>query len=233
MQIVLLCGGMGKRLRALSKNIPKGMIEINKKPFIYYLLKSLEKFNFTSIHFCLGYKSEIFIGYLNSINYHIPISYSLENSEKLLGTGGAIVNAFKYLNRDFIIQYGDTLLDINYELFFKKHILNHSKITMSVIPSDICNHKPNIYCTKNVNGELNCIYDKKNPNINSNYIDYGAMACQKNVFAELDSNFIDLSDIQKEITISGQASFFEIFSPFIEIGNPQALNLAKNILKND
>ena len=86
---------------------------------------------------------------------------------------------------------------------------------------------------KDVNGELHCIYDKKNPNINSNYIDYGAMACQKKVFAELDSNFIDLSDIQKELTISGQASFFEIFSPFIEIGNPQALNLAKNILKND
>ena len=233
MQIVFLSGGMGKRLKVVSKNIPKGMIEINKKPFIYYLLKSLEKFNFTSIHFCLGYKSEIFISYLNSINSPVPISYSLENGEKLLGTGGAIVNAFQYLNKDFIIQYGDTLLDINYELFFKKHMEYNTKITMSIIPSDLCNHKPNIYCTKNLNGELNCNYDKKNPSIKSNYIDYGAMACQKKVFAELDSNFIDLSDIQKELTISGEASFFEVFTPFIEIGNPQSLSSAKNILSND
>ena len=233
MQIVLLCGGMGRRLKEVSKDTPKGMIEINKKPFIYYLLKSLEIFNFSSIHFCLGYKSEVFLDYLNSINFHIPISYSLEKRKKLLGTGGAIVNAFKYLKKDFIVQYGDTLLDMNYELFFNKHLENNSKITMSVIASDLCNHEPNIYCTKNLSGELNCIYDKKNPNINSNYIDYGAMACQKRVFEEFDSKFIDLSDIQKKLTVSGQASFFEIFSPFIEIGTPQSLNSAKHILKND
>ena len=96
MQIVLLCGGMGKRLQAVSNDMPKGMVEINKKPFIYYLFKSLKDFNFTSIHICLGYKSELFVEYLNTIDFSVPISFSLENSKQLLGTGGAIVNSFKY-----------------------------------------------------------------------------------------------------------------------------------------
>ena len=233
MQIVLLCGGMGKRLQKVSKSMPKGMIEINKHPFIYYLLKSLKKYNFTSVHFCLGYKSEIFIEYLNSKNFLIPISYSIEKEKNLLGTGGAIVKAVKYLNKNFIIQYGDTLLDINYELFFKKHLKNNTKITMSVIPSDLCNHRANVYCTKNLKGELECIYNKKNPIVSSNYIDYGAIACQKKVFTSLENKFFDLSDIQRELTISGQASFFEILNPFIEIGNPQSLASARKFLKND
>jgi len=233
MQIVLLCGGMGRRLREVSNNVPKSMIEINNKPFLYFLLKSLKRFNFKSIHICLGYRSEVFIEYLNSIDFSVPITYSLENSKKLLGTGGAIINALRYLNNDFIIQYGDTLLDIQYDLFFEEHLANDSKITMSLISSDLCNHTPNTFCTRNLNGELNCIYNKKNPPSHSNYIDYGAMACKKSVFNIKENKFVDLSDIQQKLTASRQASFYEVTAPFIEIGNPKALRDAKKILKND
>ena len=58
MQMVLLCGGLGKRIRGIDELNPKGMINVNNKPFLYYILKSLEPYKFSNIHFCFGYKSE-------------------------------------------------------------------------------------------------------------------------------------------------------------------------------
>ena len=61
MQLVILCGGLGTRLREIDDKNPKSLIEINNKPFIHYLLNSIEKYPFTSIHFCLGYKVKILL----------------------------------------------------------------------------------------------------------------------------------------------------------------------------
>ena len=56
--IVILAGGLATRLRPITENIPKSLIEINGVPFVYHQLDLLEQKGFKEIHFCLGFLGE-------------------------------------------------------------------------------------------------------------------------------------------------------------------------------
>ena len=53
---VIMAGGLGKRLGAITKNVPKPVIKINGKPFLYYLCKIYEQ-KFEKFQFLLSYKN--------------------------------------------------------------------------------------------------------------------------------------------------------------------------------
>ena len=56
--LVILCGGKGKRLGALTKNIPKPLVKINNKYFLTYLIQFYQKFDFDNIYLLSGYKGK-------------------------------------------------------------------------------------------------------------------------------------------------------------------------------
>ena len=68
MQIVILAGGFATRLNPLSNNLPKSLVHINGKPFIYYQLKYFVNLGFDRFVFCLGHLSDQLVNYLNSIS---------------------------------------------------------------------------------------------------------------------------------------------------------------------
>jgi glucose-1-phosphate cytidylyltransferase len=68
LNVLILCGGKGERLRPLTNNIPKPMIEINKKPILSYIIKHLGIYGINDLIFALGYKSKIIHEYLTSYN---------------------------------------------------------------------------------------------------------------------------------------------------------------------
>ena len=57
MPCVIMAGGLGKRLGAITKNVPKPVIKINGKPFLYYLLQNLQRQKFEKFQFLLSYKN--------------------------------------------------------------------------------------------------------------------------------------------------------------------------------
>lgn len=230
MQILFLCGGLGTRLREISDMVPKGLIKINGKPFFDYILKSLKKYNPDSLHFCLGYKSQSYLQYIEKLKYKFKITYSCEDDNNLLGTGGAIKKAINFLNNDFIVQYGDTVLDFDYNLFYKHHLENKKSMTMTILSKNKSPEKPNIFCTKNKKGKLKCIYNKNEPLPNSNYIDYGALAFKRSIFEIEQRIKFDLSEVQYKLSKNNDASFMEVDNNYIEIGTPISYNKAKSLL---
>ena len=234
MQLVILCGGLGTRLREIDDKNPKSLIEINNKPFIHYLLNSIEKYPFTSIHFCLGYKSENFINYINKINKFEfkKISFSVEDEKNLLGTGGAIKNCLEFLNNNFIVQYGDTILKFNYEKFYKYHLSHKEPMTMSIMKATKTLEQANLFCEINKENELQCIYNKLNPPFNANYIDYGAIVFKKELFDKIEKDIFDLSEIQAKLSKQKKAKYFETDYPYTEIGNPRSFREALDKLND-
>ena len=116
MQVVILAGGLGTRLRPLTYQIPKVMVPIKGKPFLEYILELLKKNNFKNIVICAGYLGEQIKNYFrNGEKIGMNILYSFENEKNLLGTGGALKNAQKILEKEFIIVNGDTFLDIDFQ----------------------------------------------------------------------------------------------------------------------
>ena len=55
---VVLCGGFGTRLQEVLPNKPKVLAEVNGVPFIYYLLRKIEKAGCRSVVLCTGYLAE-------------------------------------------------------------------------------------------------------------------------------------------------------------------------------
>jgi len=130
---VILTGGLGKRLKSLTNNLPKPMLLIQGRPILYYAIENLRKQNISEIILSVGYKAEKIIDYFgDGKEFGVNISYSKE--EKPLGTGGAIKLAAKNIKEDFIVLNGDNVADFNFYKMYKIHKRNQAKITLALYP---------------------------------------------------------------------------------------------------
>jgi len=128
MQVVILAGGLGTRLRPLTYKIPKPMVEVNGKPFLEYLIFYLRNKGLRNILICTGYISEKIVSHFkNGSKFGVDISYS--NEKSLIGTGGALKNAERFLNKEFILLNGDTFIPLKYN----KLIDNYKKSGKNII----------------------------------------------------------------------------------------------------
>ena len=110
-QAVILAGGFGTRLSPVVSDVPKPMAPIKEKPFLDYIVKTLKQQGFNSFVFLTGYKSEIIEDYYKNLENAIFIK-----EESALGTGGALLNAFEYLNEEFFVINDDIFFDIDYSI---------------------------------------------------------------------------------------------------------------------
>lgn len=113
-EAIILAGGLGTRLQSIVKDLPKPMAEVAGRPFLDYIMHFLAKNNIKRAVLALGYKHEIIRQHLarSENRYGLEVAYSVE--KELLGTGGAIYQAFDQIIDDqaFIIN-GDTWFDIS------------------------------------------------------------------------------------------------------------------------
>lgn len=108
-QVVILCGGKGTRLRPLTNEIPKVLIEINGKSILERNLDNLTEIA-SSIVLIIGnhHGSKIYdkIGFTYN---NIPVKYVTQ--EEPMGTGHALMCAKEELEEKFMVFYGDDIYD--------------------------------------------------------------------------------------------------------------------------
>ena len=88
MDVIILSGGLGKRLRSIVKDIPKTMAKVNERPFLEHTLKYISQFDVQNVILAVGYKREYIKKYFKEKFLNMNIIYSEETEP--LGTGGAI-----------------------------------------------------------------------------------------------------------------------------------------------
>lgn len=226
--LIILCGGLGKRIRSKSKNLPKILIEIKKnKPFILFLLKSLKINLLNNIIFSIGYRRQKIVNFLKK-NNQLNFSYVVEKVP--LGTGGAIKNTLKNkkISDPFFVINGDTFFNFKIQNLIKKNFQNNSKRSIILLKSDekekrydqfeILNNKVKI----NKNSE-----NKKNLYINSGlYLFYKKdFKIKKNVFS-LEKELIPLLISKNRLDFYVNKS-----KVFFDIGVPKDLNRFKKYAK--
>ncbi|MFC2106746.1 NDP-sugar synthase [Bacteroidota bacterium] len=131
MKALVLAAGLGKRLRPLTDELPKALIEINGTPMIAILIEKLKKSGINEIIINVHYKAEKLISYLESNNFKIPIHISDESNE-LLDTGGAIKKASDFFKNDFLVYNSDVLSDIDINALEQFHKKNKAIATLAV-----------------------------------------------------------------------------------------------------
>jgi glucose-1-phosphate cytidylyltransferase len=144
MKAVILAGGMGTRIRDVSQNIPKPMIEIGGKPIIWHIMKNLEVQGINEFIICLGFKGSVIKDYFLNYSFrNSDIELDLSKNESYICsdslleenwkvrlvdtglntfTGGRIKKVQKFLQGEtFFCTYGDGLADIDLSLLLEEH----------------------------------------------------------------------------------------------------------------
>lgn len=128
MRAVIMAGGKGTRLASLNAEIPKPMFPVTGRPILEYQIESLVKSGVKDITLIVGYLKEIIKEHFgNGSKFGVRINYIEENEP--LGTAGALY----YLKNepdDFILVFGDLILDIDFNRFMSFHKEHESTITL-------------------------------------------------------------------------------------------------------
>lgn len=122
MKAVILCAGFGTRLGDLTRKLPKPMLPLQGRPLLVYNLAYLASEGLREIAINLHFQPQRITEYFgDGSRFGVRIHYSFE--PVLLGTAGAVKNLEPWLGRDedFVVQYGDLLLDQDLGVLFESH----------------------------------------------------------------------------------------------------------------
>lgn len=137
MEVIILAGGLGTRLRSEVKDVPKCMAPVAGKPFLWYLLTDLKKYKeVTRVILSVGYLREVIFEWISTVKAEFPFEFDYAIEEEPLGTGGGIRLAMEKVTEDeAIILNGDTYfaVDLN-ELVAAHKNQPEAKLTIALKP---------------------------------------------------------------------------------------------------
>ena len=144
MQVVILCGGLGTRLREETEYRPKPMVEIGGRPILWHIMKIYGHCGLKDFVLCLGYKGEMIKEYFynyeilnndftvelgNARNVEVHSNHSEKGWRVTLADtgdkafkGSRLKRAQKYIDGDqFMMTYGDGIADIDIKALLSFH----------------------------------------------------------------------------------------------------------------
>lgn len=114
LRVLLLVGGLGKRLRPVVASVPKPLAQVGGSSFLDLLVRQLRQQGFRNLVMCTGYLSEqIEAEFGNGASRDVSIEYSRELTP--MGTGGAVKLAESLLQgtREFVVMNGDSFIEVD------------------------------------------------------------------------------------------------------------------------
>ncbi len=130
-QAVLMCGGLGTRLRPWSYVIPKPMFPIGERPILELLLTRLHKHAIDDIYLALGYKAELIETYFkDGAQLGVRLHYVRESEP--LGTAGALNLLRDQLQAPFLMMNGDLVTRLDFRAFHAFHMAQRAAMTVGV-----------------------------------------------------------------------------------------------------
>lgn len=219
MQAIILCGGLGTRLKSVIKDIPKPMAPINDKPFLEFIFEYLKKQGIKEVILAVSYKYEVIKEYFKDEFLGIKIKYSIEKEP--LGTGGAIKEALKFIKNEAYVLNGDTFFGID----LSKLKLNGSKICLALKQMNNFDR----YGTVNVDGRAFVISFEEKVFKKQGLINGGIYLLDKDIFKDfaLQEKFSFEEFLQENCEkLKTRAEIFNDY--FIDIGVPSDYERFKN-----
>ena len=229
-QAVILSGGFGTRLSHVVQDVPKPMAPIQDKPFLEYIIENLKKQEYDNFVFLTGYKSEFIEDYFKDLKNAIFIK-----EETALGTGGAILHAYKYLNNEFFVINGDTFFDIDFSIL--EDFGKQKSCTLALRYSNNIARYGFVEISDNF--EITSFTEKsKLPDDRiDGYINGGIYYLTKDVLtkyaAEFNNQFISLeTEIFPKLLEENKLYGIPLGGCFIDIGIPEDYYIAQELIPN-
>jgi D-glycero-alpha-D-manno-heptose 1-phosphate guanylyltransferase len=133
-EALVLCGGLGTRLRSVYDAGPKALAPIGGRPFLGYMLDWLHAQGVRRAVLCVGYRAEQIQQLYPAGQGDPQIAYSVEPEP--LGTAGALKYAEARFQGDrFFVVNGDSLADISLAALLDFHCEKHAAMTLATVPA--------------------------------------------------------------------------------------------------
>lgn len=222
MQIVLLAGGLGTRLKSVAPNTPKAMVPVAGRPFIEHQFELLQKNGLRDVVLCIGHFGEQIERHVSDgTRFGMNVRYAYEDPQKLMGTGGALLNAFELLAEEFLLMYGDSYLPVDFQAMIRWNQQRKFPAVMSVFKNDGQWDSSNV----RVDGDRVGFYSKKARPGECDHIDYGLSIFRREVIARYRSATLplDLAVVQGDLVASRELGAYAVTQRFYEIGKPEGL----------
>ena len=134
MQVVILAGGLGTRLRAVTGDVPKPLAEINGRPLLDYQLTQIARAGLKQVLLLTGYGGNRIEEYCSD-GSRWGISVRCVREKVPAGTAGAVLQAVDLLESRFMVLYGDTVFDFDMERMQSCHRQHSPDATIFVHPN--------------------------------------------------------------------------------------------------
>lgn len=228
-QAIILCGGLGTRLREIVQDRPKPLALINERPFLDYLLHFLDKTQLIDrVVLAIAYKAELIKDYYQNHPYSFKIDFSIE--KELKGTGGGIIQAMNIIDdEEFLVFNGDSLVTFNFGCFIEYVKQNATRLGMVITKVENVGRYGSI-CFD----EQGCIIsfsEKSADQKGSGYINAGVYYLTKEVFSnyQFGKAYSFERDILPSLIHKGIFGF-KSDGFFIDIGTPESFKRAQEIM---
>jgi len=210
-QAVILCGGLGTRLRPFTNEIPKPMVLCNGEPFLLYLLQQLHEQGIKNFVLLTGYLGEQIEDYFgDGSRFGWDIIYSLGPVE--WNTGRRLWEAKSYIEDHFILLYSDNFASFSLDKLHETHFKNKLPLTLMVSEKTPGNISINDHGIAQK-------YNNDRSDTDTNYVEIGYMVIEKDItfeyFEDPDCSFssiINLMVSNKQVGVWIQKDSYQSIS---------------------
>lgn len=132
MRALLLCAGLGTRLRPLTEFLPKCLVPINGRPLLDFWIDSLLSQGIEEILINTHYHADLVEDYLKRSSWHMRVSLVYE--ERLLGTGGTLLaNRAFFEDKRTLLVHADNLTRFDCQHFKRYHDARPSTAALTMM----------------------------------------------------------------------------------------------------
>jgi len=232
---VILCGGLGNRLRSIISDKPKVLAKVGNDVFLDIVIKNILQYGFDDIILCTGYLKEKIRNHLDSYsdNYNYECRITFSEEKELLDTGGALKNAKSLIMSDnFLVVNGDSICKTNLKEFLDFHI-NKKALTSIVLSSSTLDRSNADYGSVVLDNLQRIMSFNEKLKNNEQLINAGIYIMNKEIFSHMPNKkkFSLEYDLFPEIIRKNNCYGFITDSEITDIGTPERFKRAQNIFK--
>lgn len=147
MDVVILCGGMGTRIRGVDDQVPKPMIRVGNDPILLHIMRFYASFGHQRFVLCLGYKGDVIRQFFgcnatagtSEIDHRDPVTgttWSIVLAETgIASMTGSRVSQVRHVvgNQDFLLTYGDGVSDVDLGKLIEHHRASGAVLTLTAV----------------------------------------------------------------------------------------------------
>lgn len=234
MKAVLLAAGKGRRLKGITKGIPKPMLKVMNKPILQHNIEWLRSYGIRDIYINLHHLPEVITGYFkDGSEYGIRITYSYEKN--LLGTAGAVKKISETYwendNAPFLVIYGDNLLNFNLKQISRFHKISKGTATIALYQKGNVSQSGIVQVDKN--GRVIKFIEKPRPEeMVSDLVNTGIYILERDILKYIpDNEFFDFGNDLFPIALENGEKIFGILvkGKLIAVDTPELLNMCQSV----